>query len=299
MPNDEQPRQSMLNVIFHGSFVFVDRGDEIHVRIPNLPQHAITAGNWLGETKLMPGTYRLDGVVHGKAGFNAERNLILHYKELPSEPAPYATIVFPKPAGIQSLRVAPLPKDSLEAVDAKDSHAQKEVQRLNAAEHRIATMQVFTYAIDNVKRLALSSAPKGKPDPSVVDGHYWEPVVVPGKDHTDFANLHIYSTEDHYQDPFQAEDFAQCAATMGVKLKLRNPYQASRIPEQSFALPEERLPPGVNARETEDLAARTKRMARLGRLACLTEGDTNDAWFEDDALDDATMECGPLVGIQE
>ena len=51
------------------------------------------------------------------------------------------------------------------------------------------------------------------------------------------------------------------------------------------------LPRGVTIPETEDLAARTQRMARLGRLVSQT-GDANLAWYGNDALDGNPEGCG-------
>jgi hypothetical protein len=110
-----------------------------------------------------------------------------------------------------------------------------------------------------------------------------------------FVNLHIFSTEDHYGQPFQATDFNQCVKLVGAKVKLglNASYQTDRIDPNE-------PPDGVADQETEDLAPRTHRMARLGRLIA-RNGEANQAWYKDDALETGTPECGhfivPIGGI--
>ena len=103
-------------------------------------------------------------------------------------------------------------------------------------------------------------------------------------------NLHIFSVEDCVGEPFQAGDFNECAKLLGtdVKLARKRAYQPSGITAGE-------LPYGVTSAETEDLAPRTQRMARLGRL--VSQGDNaNQAWYKDDALDTEPPTCGPVIG---
>jgi len=74
-----------------------------------------------------------------------------------------------------------------------------------------------------------------------------------------------------------------------LQLELTGTLRASAIPNDSH------LPAGVAAEETEDLAPRTLRMARLGRLVTLN-GDANLAWYGNDALDSDPSACsGPVA----
>jgi hypothetical protein len=106
------------------------------------------------------------------------------------------------------------------------------------------------------------------------------------------VNLPTFSTEDHQVQPYQVDDFNRCAELVGARVKLKpgSGYQARSINANE-------PPPGVAAQETEDLALRPHRMARLGRLVAQS-GDANQAWFEDDALDDGTAFCGDLVATR-
>lgn len=291
MANDEHSQQLTLNVILHGTFAFVQKEKEIHALIPDIKQHANRAGNWLGETALRSGTYKLAGVDPEPRGklFNSNKNLIVKYKDRRDRPKPYATVIFPRPKEITSLRVAEIPTRSF--TDSSDLEGRGKKQQ------HIATLQIFTYDIKNQNELALVFPAEKHPNrrfPSAPEGHYWEPVFQTRlKNHGGtglFINLHIFSTEDHDDEPYQADDFNKCVELVGAKVRLNTgaAYQVGDIP------PREKLPDGVMAGETEDLAPRTQRMARLGRLV-YKASDANQAWYEDDALDDGTPFCGGFV----
>jgi len=282
-----QPSQTLkLNILFHGTFAFIQEEAQISALIPHISQHSIRAGNWLGETELAGGdaTYTLAGVTADPRGrFDRRRNLFLKYRKLPDSPKPYATLIFPRPASIASLRVAAAPRNLF--ADPTDLVGEDN-------DLHIATLQVFTYdiGIKSVNKLRLESA-GGR------GGHYWEPTFQtrPKNGATILTiNLHIFSTEDHYVEPYQANDFNRCAEMIGAKVALKPEaaYQTDSID------PNEKLPDGVAPQETEELALRTQRMARLGRLVC-QNGDPNQAWYEDDALDGGSPECGCNVRERE
>ena len=55
--------QNYLNVVFHGTFAFVDRGTTVAAIVPSVMSHVYKAGTWLHETDLRAGTtYTLQGV---------------------------------------------------------------------------------------------------------------------------------------------------------------------------------------------------------------------------------------------
>jgi hypothetical protein len=59
---------------------------------------------------------------------------------------------------------------------------------------------------------------------------------------------------------------------------------------RAVGIADDELPPGVIAEETEDLAARTLRIARLGRLR-RQNADLNQAWYGNEALDGDPDAC--------
>src|SRR6266852_2607314 len=111
-----------LNVIFHGLFGFdqeTKTKEEIAVYIPNMGSaHRYKAGNWLAETTLAKGEYKLEGVTKGSTDnkLNKDRNIVLDdvaVKANPDKP-PYATLRLPYPSlPIQSLRRLTIPADGL------------------------------------------------------------------------------------------------------------------------------------------------------------------------------------------
>ena len=278
MPNNQPSQEPPLNVIFHGAFAFLEEEKKHRIRtmIPVIAQHAYRAGNWLGETHLMRGTYELRGVTQGRVSqFSAKQNLIVKSKKPAAKPQPYATIFFPLPRKITSLRTARVPTTSF----TNQNHL-----LVKGKEQHVSTLQIFTYSFKDANQLLLKSAH---------GGHYWEPVIKASKKNGKVersVNLHIFSVEDSVDEPYQVDDFERCAQLLASNVRLVNgcAYQPTGITEGD-------LPYGVTAAETEDLAPRNLRLARLGRL--LSQGDdTNQAWYKDDALDNEPPTCGPLIG---
>jgi hypothetical protein len=236
-----------------------------------MPHHVFRAGNWLGETDLRGAgvVYELKGVNSGTATFDPALNLLVKAHDLPD--LPRRTLVFPVPKSITSLRVAEVP--------VKSFKNGQELDATNAAltVQHVATLQVFTYDFDDENKLLLK-ATEG-------DGHYWEPAFT-----GNFINLHIFSSEDHFARISNSdEDFNLCVGALGSPLLLNTRIVPSGIPDPGI------LPRGVTIPETEDLAARTQRMARLGRLVSQS-GDANLAWYGNDALDGNPAGCGdPIV----
>jgi hypothetical protein len=271
-----------LNVLLHGTFAYNEEPDGITAFIPKIEHHVYRVGNWLGETDLKPGAYTLEGVSDpAKRGEKFERfdmssNLIikpaLDKVSARSQDA-YATLILRKPRKITSLRVARVEKKDFQPVAA-----QRELFSESNTLH-IATLQIFTYDIEDEGSLRLQST-------QGTGGHYWEPVFS-----GDFVNLHIFSEEDHHDRPsFGVDDLLSALRILGSQIT------DVKVGTPTGIGPDETLPDGVSPEETEDLAPRTKRMARLGRLV-LQNGDPNQAWYTNDALDEDPPACGsPVLG---
>jgi hypothetical protein len=271
-----------LNVILHGTIAYIDKEGVgfIDALIP-LPKpddgvdHVFRAGNWLGETELRPGTYKLEGVKEGKDHLDDSKNLIFQNAcpRRPRDPdTEYARLIFPRPERISSLRLA--------EVDLKTKPAS--LKGDHAAALHAAALQVFTYEIDREPALRLQRI-KDDDENIELPGHYWEPIFT-----GDYASLQIFSAEDHPDDPAHtSRAFLKIVALVGATdLELIKVHRARQIQVQD-------LPPGVIADETEDLAARTLRIARLGRLR-RQKADLDQAWYGNEALDgdpDACLPC--------
>jgi hypothetical protein len=269
-----------LNVLLHGTFAYNQEPNGITAFIPRIKHHVYRAGNWLGETDLRPGSYALRGVdVLEKGGdtFGLSSNLILtprlDKKVVPAKgQVPYATLDLGTPRKITSLRMAPLKKK-----DFKPPKAQKELVSKSDT-LQIATLQIFTYDITDEASLRLQFK-RG------TGGHYWEPVFS-----GDFVNLHIFAEEDHYDQPsFSLDDLMSALKILGSQIR-------NVTVEKTTGITPGELPDGVSPEETEDLAPRTARLARLGRLV-LQNGNPSQAWYTNDALDGDPPACGsPVLG---
>jgi hypothetical protein len=280
----------ILNVLLHGAFTFVleENADQILALIPKLKDHAYRAGNWLAETELYGGpgaTYELKGVKPGtEFHFKHKKNLLVKFGgELPANPPRhakrYATLSFPKPKMITSLRVAEIPTAAF---------SDREPLIVAGKTQHMATLQAFTYEIDNENELRLEAVKSSLPRAPKLEDHYWEPAFI-----GNHVNLHIFSSEDYYHKPSNAdEDLNQCVALLGVDLRVDVRY----VPARGIDPNEEELPPGVTPVETEDLASRTRRLAELGRRV-VQNGDADLAWYGTDVLDGSGEACGDTVGV--
>jgi len=272
-PNAQPDASGKLNVIFHGAFTFVRDAEKRHIlaEMPAIENHVYRAGTWLAETEIRGGSivYELNekGVEQGTAWLDPKKNLIVKFDPKARRPAPFATLKLPLPETIHSLRISEVDARFLEG---------KTKRQLDQHPQPMALLQVFTYKIADVNYLFID-ADRG-------EGHYWEPAFT--ENDGSHVNLHVFSAEDHYHKPSNAqEDFNKCMELLAVDLRLQTKFlPAGPIPADGA------LPPGVAPEETEDLGVRTLRMARLGR-AKVQGGDTNVAWFGNDALDGNIRAC--------
>jgi hypothetical protein len=329
-----------LNVILHGAFAFFrdDKKNQLRALIPMMDDHVYRAGSWLAETELQGALhdtkgmeqegsngikhkrpkriedkpsegieYELSGVSKNTpkpAWFDPNQNLMLKDCN-PSAEGLFATLIFPLPKNIVSLRVADVPRkafidpNNIGVASANDK-ARLKLGRDDPTQH-VATLQVLNYDIDDANRLALKGF---RVDPKherreLPEGHYWEPVF-----NGNCVNLHIFSSEDHYHKPSNSgEDLNKCIRQLGVTgLELNTkevPVDLGMELHPQLApggIQRDELPTGVRPQETETLVVRTLRMARLGRLV-LEKGDANLAWYGNDALDSAGEGCGDAVCV--
>lgn len=282
-----------LNVIFHGAYVFDQYTEPKHflVSMPRMKHHVYRAGNWLAETELRGSDtsdaseviYNLEGVEPDTVRFDeaaeakSPKNLML-YEPREDRPRvlPHATIRLPLPKDITSLRVAKIPRDKFTDPD----------DLVLPGDQYIATLQIFTYEVTDPNKVRLEATTGG--------GHFWEPAPLDG-----YINLHVFAAEDHFHKFSNAqEDFNECVRLLGkVKLKLQTAtLRADGIVDEG------QLPKGVVKEETETLAFRTGRMAKLGRIIKQErdeeegEADINLTWYGNDALDGSEEACaGPVV----
>jgi hypothetical protein len=278
MPTQPIDSPGRLNVILHGTFAFknVDANAEgpgkpakpqIKVLLPNLGHHAYRAGNWLGETQLLPGDYDLLGVKDdGTKKLDKAYNLLVKRNSNKPAKAAYATLNFPLPAAIKSMRVSTLPPGQFL------NNADPDEVFLESGKAHVAALQVFTYDIKDEAELRLQKIGGA--------GHYWEPAFS-GR----FINLHIFSSEDQQSVPsFDVDDLQGTLGLLGSQVIVAPPLVAEEVSVDV-------LPDGVRDEETEDLAQRTSRMARLGRLL-LQNGEPGQAWNPNESLGSNPPGCG-------
>jgi hypothetical protein len=228
-----------LNVILHGLIALVRQKDSIIALMPDVKQHVFRAGSWLGEIELRNGFYSLTGVNSGTADFDKTKNLILENAQMsPDGPsAAYATILFPKPKEIHSLRPV--------AIDPKTDLSGRDAAGITAT--ALTSIQIFVYDCPDLSQFALQ-------------GH---PFLPPQDPKLAVFNLHVYSEED--VDPADLDHavnaFDEAVALFkNLDLKLVN---SKPIPP---ADPTEPRPDGVVLMELEDLGYRQSRLTNHGEI---------------------------------
>ena len=227
----EQP--GVVNVIFHGLFLFYERKDgTILAIIPDLGEekknHVFLAGNWFDEEPIDPGSKPLifEGVQPGEARFKRSRNLSLRGYPLKSNYADlsFRVLEFPRPHQIVSTRLSPISPKSLVG---------KSVETLQPKV--LPNNQVFTYRYSDRTALRLGD-------------HKWKPV---GQALS--LSLHIRHEPGH--EMTEQEAFAHGVAEFnshlnlldGIDLKLIEPILVSNEPPEITELD---LPRGIAYAET-------------------------------------------------
>jgi len=254
-----------LNVIFHGLCVFVGKKTGIDILLPDLaPEHVFRAGVWLGETNIQPGAeLTLQGVTAGDAIFERRLNVMVlpeNCDRFPrSQAKPFATLIFPRPNRIYSLRqVALKPGDDL--IGPIDY-----LYKLDDGTILQSSVQVFQYYVPDENQLALTN-------------HRWIPAFVDG-----VTNLHIFAEPETPQPIGHSIGEFGKGSEMFQGLDLKR-TRASILPEFTD------VPPGIRKEELEDLIPRTRRMALLGRYR-ITGEDPALAWDEADPFGGDTTAC--------
>lgn len=284
LPPPEGGESGTLNVIFHGTFLFFlnkktqfwNKVDEpffkegIQVLIPEVPGHVYRAGNWLGEMELASGRnsgpepplFTMEGVASGAKFLDPTQNLVFDGKALAKKlnTKLRAALHVPKPQKVTSLCRLPMPAEDVMAADPNN-----ELPKQYGGQ--IATLQIFTYRIEDDADLRLVQRVSGHP-PFV-----WEPAFA-GRGENRTVNLHIFAAHEGPAGSAHVPDAFASFVNLFADVRLKLPR-----PRQGFNFKVSELPRGVDPEETEDLAPRTQRLAQLGRMK-LEERDLNLAWFD-------------------
>jgi len=174
-----EPTPNILNVFFHGLFVFIDRPSGIDVLLPEVPDHSYRAGSFLGETQIVQPTdpvsqpLVLTGVQTGCAHLPEDRNLVVDG----AEPDDQAT-----PNDLHAVLWVPLP-DKIVAADTVSIAGDLD----NASAFSKATLacylHVFQYRFFGSADTVLLRGHRFLPSLETIDG-------------IQYMSLHIFSEED-------------------------------------------------------------------------------------------------------
>ena len=279
-----------LNVILHGSMVFRrNRDDEgritsIDALIPKFENHTVRAGNWLAETTLRPGrTYTLQGVDEADVSPDYDlpdpaENMVFpgvvrSDQELWAKDLLYATIHLKRPRDVTTLIKADVGLNQFRGAHADRVKPQPDGDRI-----KIANVQVFTYPFKRESAIEL-------------DNHLWEPVLT-GSGDDETVNLHIFAGHEATPDPGEFDGaFRACAELFQIDKEVLDVGLPGPLEFDEKGT----RPNGVSNEEMEDLAGRTRRLERLGRLRKNNSELTliSQLWFGFDPVDPENTElCG-------
>src|SRR5262245_33062036 len=203
---------NQLHVIFHGQFCFSQKEREIKIHVPlvwdnerSIPAHVYMAGNWLNERVYGRNRdFELMGVVTGKGSFDRGHNLVLHKAKLIENPGVecYASMTFPRPHEIHSLQRASINRAATDKKEEEKWGFIGDDTKMVTEVQEIATVQVFTYEIENLGELELTGIPK---------------TVFPGQNNlvNGHLSLHIFAQPDFTDgSPHNSHDALTTAMSM-------------------------------------------------------------------------------------
>jgi hypothetical protein len=273
-----------LNVIFHGSFLFCKNKSAavpvIDVYLPAIQSHVFRAGNWLAETELDSGEYRLEGVDPGgplDLATNTNNLIVGGGLTHALSPPLHAKIVIPLPKYIYTPRTAAVPNAKFKKRDGTSAATLLALPTHYSG--KLGTLTIFTYTFQHESNLVLYETDSGG---SVIGAHPWEPAFA-GDPAT--INLHVIAAHEVSEDLGEV----QSALTSTMDLFANYPLVLERTPIVSqLKIPD--LPTGVTPEECEDIGPRTRRMALLGRKK-KNGVDLNQVWSPSDPFDSEPSAC--------
>jgi hypothetical protein len=224
-------RKTLLNIVFHGPFLFIYYERRVEVITPQTPEHLVGAGTWLDETQCDVGTYYLNGMRTTQKKFeppSSDSHAIIDLKAInvgiDIEKAPYFRFILPVPWQMTALTTVPLPTVTPKVPFFVGDHASSITAK------KLGTVHALTYEYNphkptdtpqlyNLPWVPLPSS-YGNPDDNTL---------------YNFAtNLHIYAEAAFSPDPnHPIRDFAKIVTMLpNLKLALAQPF-----PELKFDRP--------------------------------------------------------------
>jgi len=199
VPNPQIPNAGAgtLFVFLHGMICLVETPDQYLGLVVDMGQdHSYRMGDWLTELPFARGSvFSLQGVEAAAASLDATKISVIDRPLFPS-PRVFATMRFPKPRAIHSLRRTPVAIANLTGAGV----AQVSQPQLNTIV--IAGLQVLEYDFADLKLVNLPPSD-------------WAPTLVNGK-----ATLHFYAEPESPKPPQHQVDEFQRTAGLFLDLDL-------------------------------------------------------------------------------
>lgn len=217
-----------LFVFLHGMIVLVETATEYLGLVVDMGKdHSYRMGDWLTEIPFNRGNvYALQGVEPGSASLDATKITVINLPLFPS-PHVFATMRFPKPKAIYSLRRTPIPVSNIQGAA---------VAHLNTPQPNslvIAALQLLQYDFEDLKTLAIPPSD-------------WVPTRVDG-----IATLHFYAEPESPKPPQHQKDEFQISAGMfsGMALSTESTFLTAPLETAEY-------PAGLSPAEAMGLVER-------------------------------------------
>lgn len=202
---------SLLNVIFHGPFLFIFYQERIVALTPESEEHSYGAGNWLEEKLCSKGMYYLTGIKTTQTAFNVD---------------PYSHVIIPAVNAGMDMGAVPCygfvlpPASGMRAIASVEIGSHKIFEGGYASEikaTKLGTAHVLTYKICD-------------DDSPQLEDLQWLPT--PSKYCGSVINLHVYAESSFRRDPdHPVRDFRKALKMLPkISLGLHTPFPELQFP---------------------------------------------------------------------
>jgi hypothetical protein len=217
-----------LYVFFHGLIPLIQRPSDILALVVDMgDDHSYRAGDWLREVPLSRGFMgTLNNVTPGPGTLDPTKISILQHQQIFPSPHVYATLTFPRPKAIHSLRRTQFPAT---AGVFKGAGA-GQVSRLPNGSYAVASLEILEYDFTDAASVELT-------------GLAWTPTLFKKSDSsTPCATLHFFAEpECTPSESHSVSEFA-LSFTLFNALDLSVTGQLTRVPLEVDEYPVENLP---------------------------------------------------------
>lgn len=261
---------NVLNVIFHGLWVFVPRKGFIEVIAPKIPFHIYEFGEWLCEEPLPEGLSEFKANVSaGAAGkFDFTQNLVFGSATINGNSSlRHATLKFPIPHAIISERTEPLQANHFSSPPGPTVKGE-----------RVSEVQVFKYEVADFKNISLGAV--------AIDVASFKQSGIT------FANLHFFADSPRTETEQEGEQasYIACNGILNSAVWLKDSPEVENLAVKA---------PGCFPAELLPLSARNRKLAQAVNVWRSDPESTGQALLNTGFNISGRPNCDSVIGTEE